>query len=256
MTSPTCTLEEVASNDTLGRRASGLLAPVQSQGWCGSCWAFAATHTFTDTCSIQAGSRTPLLSSQYTTSCLALQARNAVENGIGCCGGSVRNGLQYFGTRGALTDTCAPYHPFLRSYIYDKEKGVLNPSIDHTCPATCADGTEFNPGSICLAGIRNLPPEAAVIQALASGPGVVGTSVSFNYKYMYRCGIFCYEAGDHLLGRLHAVEIVDYGTENGVDFWVIKNSWGTEWGMEGYIMMSRNRNNNCGIATQASYPKV
>ncbi|KAI0210885.1 Cathepsin K [Lamellibrachia satsuma] len=54
----------------------------------------------------------------------------------------------------------------------------------------------------------------------------------------------------------HAVLVVGYGTHNGTKYWLIKNSWGTSWGLDGYMMLERDADNVCGICNYGSYPLV
>ena len=54
----------------------------------------------------------------------------------------------------------------------------------------------------------------------------------------------------------HAVLAAGYGTQGGQEYWLVKNSWGTDWGDDGYIMMARGQGNNCGVATDASFVKI
>ena len=96
--------------------------------------------------------------------------------------------------------------------------------------------------------------EKALQEAVAKiGPVSVGIDASHGSFQLYSSGVYK-ESKCSSLHLDHGVLAVGYGTHEGEDYWLFKNSWGTAWGMEGYIMMARNHSNMCGIATDASYP--
>lgn len=99
--------------------------------------------------------------------------------------------------------------------------------------------------------------EQALLLAAYQRP-VVAVAIdasSFQFQF-YSSGVFnlasCKKAFDELN---HGVAVVGYGSDQkGGDYWIVRNSWGGSWGQSGYIWMSRNRDNQCGIVTDASYP--
>ena len=205
-----------AAPESLDWREKGAVTPVQDQGGCGSCWAFAAI------CSQEgawaaAGNELLKLSEQNIVDC--------TRTALGCHGGLPELGLTEViehqdGKFMLLADY--PYVAVQNSCVFDVSKGVSHISkID----VYRSEDDLFT----CIAEI---------------GPTSIGFDADTYMFRNYASGVFnCDYCTDV---QNHAITVVGYGVEDGTNYWIVKNSWGTTWGEEGYIRVIRGVN-MCGI---------
>ncbi|XP_053538708.1 procathepsin L [Ictalurus punctatus] len=218
--------------DTVDWREKGYVTQVKDQKDCGSCWAFSATGSLEGQTFGKKGNLISL-SEQQLVDC---SYRN-----LGCSGGWVDRAFDYIINNGGI-DTEESY-PYTASDGYCR----FNPA---TVRATCNSYVYVRSGD-----------ENALQQAVATiGPISVAIDAGQSSFQLYESGIY-YEPKCSRTNLNHAVLAVGYGTEilfmfYKQDYWLVKNSWGLQWGENGYIKMARNDLNQCGIATNAIFPLV
>ena len=89
---------------------------------------------------------------------------------------------------------------------------------------------------------------------MAFGPVSLSVDAGGNGFQFYNRGVFSGKCGHQLN---HGVVGAGYGTQDGKGYWIVKNSWGSSWGMSGYIWLSQNGDGNgqCGVNMENSYPQ-
>ncbi|KAG2575230.1 hypothetical protein PVAP13_7KG422300 [Panicum virgatum] len=133
----------------------------------------------------------------------------------------------------------------------DTEEDYPYKGTDNRC-----DVNRKNAKVVTIDSYEDVPvnSEKSLQKAVANQPVSVAIEASGRAFQLYSSGIFTGRCGTALD---HGVTAVGYGTENGKDYWIVKNSWGSSWGEAGYIRMERNvkaSSGKCGIAVEPSYP--
>jgi C1A family cysteine protease len=223
--------QQIKVPSSIDWRELGAVTPVKDQGQCGSCWSFSATGAMEGAWSIHTGNLVSL-SEEQLVDC------SKRYGNLGCNGGLMDNAFQYAIDTGMCVESDYPYTASAGSC-----QSTCEPEVTIT---DCADVPANN--------------QLALKEAVSFGPVSIAIEADTRIFQSYSSGVITSSSCGTELD--HGVLIVGYGTEpeTQIDYWLVKNSWSSSWGDEGYVKIERSDSTNdigiCGIAAQPSFPIV